>query len=328
MMTPKVSVIIPVKEVNDHLRWETIPAILNQTYQSFEIIIVPDKLSKESASWWTKTTIIPSFPKTGPADKRDMGVRKAKGEILAFLDDDSYPDKNWLQNALKIFNHSISAVCGPTLTPPHNNLYQKASGYVWSTWFGSRGAGTYRCAISSRREVDDYPTVNFLVRKKDFLKVGGFDSHFWPGEDTKLCLDLVYKLKKKIIYDPKVLVYHHRRAVFGPHLQQIFRYAIHRGHFARILPKTSLRLGYLVPTIFVAGLVLGLLLSFVHPVFKFGYLGVLSVYGVALLLTALGVYLKEKNLKLALLVIPSIFVTHIVYGILFVKGFLSPRLKR
>jgi len=346
-----VSVIIPVKEINDFLRNETIPAILKQTYQNFEIIILPDKSSKEK---FKKTKIIPSWPKTGPADKRDLGVKQAGGEILAFLDDDSYPDKNWLKNAVSLFKasnskslnlyiskflnfSSIAAVCGPTLTPPHNNLRQKASGYVWSTWLGSGGAGTYRGVVYPRREVDDFPSVNFLVRKKDFLNVGGFNSHFWPGEDSKLCLDLVYKLGKKIIYDPKVLVYHHRREVFGPHLKQISRYAIHRGHFARILPKTSFRLGYFLPTIFTLGLIGGPVLIFLLEIFSlcaisiplfFLYLLSVIFYFLVLLVTAVQVYLKEKNLKLALLVIPSIFITHTVYGILFIKGFFSPRLKR
>jgi len=333
-MTSKISIIIPVKRLNDYLRQETIPAILKQTYRNFEIIILPDKKTKEK---FPQTRIIPTYPKTGPADKRDIGAKKAKGEILAFLDDDSYPDKNWLKNAVKIFTHHkpsaishklITAVCGPTLTPPHNNLRQKASGYVWSSWLGSMGAGTYRCAVSSRREVDDYPTVNFLIRKKDFWAVGGFDSHFWPGEDTKLCLDLTKKLKKKIIYDPKVLVYHHRREIFGPHLKQISRYAIHRGHFAKILPETSLRIGYLIPTFFVSGLVFGFFLSFIHPLFKFIYLSAIGVYLILLLATVIQVYLKEKNFKLAILVIPSIFITHLVYGVLFIKGFFSPGLRR
>lgn len=310
---------------------------MKQTYKNFEIIILPDKKTKEkSASWRTKTRIIPTWPKTGPADKRDIGAKKAKGEILAFLDDDSYPDKNWLKNAVKIFesdqppvtSDQIGGVCGPSLTPPHNNLRQKASGYVWSSWLGSMGAGTYRCAVSSRREVDDYPTVNFLIRKKDFWAVGGFDSHFWPGEDTKLCLDLTKKLKKKIIYDPKVLIYHHRREVFGPHLKQISRYAIHRGHFAKILPETSLRIGYLIPTFFVLGLIFGFFLSFIHPIFKIIYFSAIGAYLVLLLTTAIQIYLKEKDFELVLLVIPSIFITHLVYGILFIKGFLSPRLKR
>ena len=332
-----VSIVIAVKEINDFIRKETVPAILKQTYHDFEVIILPDKASKEkSASRWIR--IIPSWPKTGPADKRDLGVKKAKGEIIAFLDDDSYPDKDWLKNAIKIFNQSlISGVCGPSITPPHNNLRQKASGYIWSTWLGSGGAGTYRCAISSRREVDDYPTVNLLVRKKDFLSAGGFDSHFWPGEDTKLCHDLVYKLGKKIIYDPSVLVYHHRRAVFKPHLQQIGRYAVHRGHFARILPKTSLRLGYLIPSLFVLWLFSGPILIFLLKIFQlhviylvlvFLYLLTTGFYLLLLLLTSFHVYLKERNLKLALLVIPSIFITHIVYGALFIKGFFSKKLER
>lgn len=335
-MGPKVSVIIPVKKINDYLRQETVPAILKQTHRDFEIIVLPDKPTKEKLP---KTRIIPTWPKTGPADKRDLGAQKATGEILAFLDDDSYPDKNWLKKAIKVFQESevITAVCGPALTSPHDNLRQKASGYVWSTRLGSGGAGTYRCAAQPRRTVEDFPSVNFLVRREDFSTVGGFDSHFWPGEDTKLCLDLVYQLKKKIIYDPSVLVYHHRREVFSPHLKQISRYAVHRGHFARILPQTSLQIGYLMPTLFVLGLFGGPILIFVFKLsginrlaavlFPF-YLLSLIVYLFLLLATAIQVCLKEKNLKLAFLVAFTIVVTHLVYGVLFVRGFFSTKLKQ
>lgn len=323
-----VSIIIPVIKVNDFLRDETIPALLKQTFKNFEIIIITDKASNEQ---FAKTKIIASWPKTGPADKRDLGVKKAQGEIIAFLDDDSYPEHDWLENALNIFNENknIVGVCGPSLTPPYNNIQQKASGYVWSTWLGSGGAGTYRCAKSSRREVDDFPTVNLLIRKKDFDSVGGFDSHYWPGEDTKLCLDLTKKLGKKIIYDPEVVVYHHRREVFGPHLKQISRYAIHRGHFARIFPQTSLRLGYLIPSLFVLGLFGGpvLFLFFPNPLLLFYSLALL-LYLLLLLLSIIQIFHKEKNLQLSILMIPSYFITHLVYGILFIKGFLTVRLKR
>ncbi|MBM3205355.1 glycosyltransferase [Candidatus Shapirobacteria bacterium] len=331
-----VSIVIPIIKINDFLRKETIPALLKQTYQNFEIIIITDKTSKEK---FPKTIIIPSWPKTGPADKRDMGVQKAKGEVIAFLDDDSYPDEDWLKKALGIFekDKKITGVAGPNITPPQNSLRQKASGYVWATWLGSGGAGTYRCAVSPRQEVDDFPTVNLLVRKKDFLAVGGFDSHFWPGEDTVFCHNLVYKLGKKIIYDPAVLVYHHRRSVFKPHLQQIGRYALHRGHFARILPQTSLRLGYLIPSLFVLWLFGGPVLIFLLEVFQlcalslpllFLYLLTIGVYLVLLLITGLQIYLKERNWRLAFLSMASIFITHVVYGVLFIKGFFSQKLAR
>jgi cellulose synthase/poly-beta-1,6-N-acetylglucosamine synthase-like glycosyltransferase len=325
-MKTLVSVVIPVKEIDDYLRQETLPAILRQIGIDLEIIIVTDQESKER---FPKTKIFPSWPKTGPADKRDLGVKRAIGEIIAFLDDDSYPKKDWLKNALRIFSQDsqIAGVCGPTLTPPHNNLRQKASGWVWASWLGSGGAGVYRCSPASRREVDDFPSVNLLVRKKDFWAVGGFDSQFWPGEDTKLCHDLVYKLGKKIIYYPSVLVYHHRQEVFLPHLRQISRYALHRGYFARILPQTSRRWGYFLPSLFFLGFIIGPFLAFINPILKFFYFGSMGIYLLALIFTALQVYFKEKDLVLTLLVMPSILITHLVYGALFIKGFLTPNLK-
>ena len=233
-----ISIIIPVKKINDYIRKEIIPALKTQTFKNFELIIIPDKYEKkEKLPSFVK--IIPSNLITGPADKRDLGVKKAKGSLMAFLDDDAYPHKNWLKNSVKYFkNPQVSAVCGPGITPPKNNLLQKTSGLLWQTWLGA-GGNTLRCTPRKKQEVDDYPTFNLIVRKKDFEKINGFDSQFWPGEDTKLCHDLVYKLKKKIIYDPKILVYHHRREIFIPHLKQIARFGLHRGFFSKILPKTS-----------------------------------------------------------------------------------------
>lgn len=322
----KISIIIPTREINDYLQRETIPAILEQTYQDFEIIVLPDKPLKEKFS---KTKIISTGSGVGPADKRDLGVRKAKGSIVAFIDDDAYPEKHWLKNAIRWFkNPNIAGICGPGITPPTDNIRQKVSGWVWQSWLGAGGAGTYRCRQEKKREVDDYPAFNLIVRKKDFQAVGGFDSHFWPGEDTKLCFDLVYKLGKKIIYDPKIIVFHHRRPVFIPHLEQISRFAIHRGHFVRILPRTSLRIGYFIPSFFVLGLGSGFFLSFVHPFFKTIYLSVLGIYFFLLLLTSIEAFLKEKSLKLAFFLAPAIFLTHFVYGVLFIKGYFSPKLER
>jgi len=320
-----VSIIIPVKEINDNLRQETVPLILKQSYKNFEIIILPDKKTKEKLG---KSRVIATWPKVGPADKRDIGAKKARGNILAFIDDDSFPDKNWLRQAVKIFQESekITGVCGPTITPEKNNFRQKVSGYVWSSLFGSAGAGTYRYAVKPRREVDDFPTANLLIRKKDFWQVGGFNTHFWSGEDTKLCLYLTKQLGKKIIYHPKVLVYHHRREVFGPHLEQISRYALHRGHFARIMPQTSLRLGYLMPSFFALGILIGPILAILFPYLRNFYFSAILLYSLGVLLTTIKVYFKKQDQRMALMVGPAIFLTHFVYGIVFIVGFLAPKL--
>ena len=247
MRTPKVSIIIPVKEINAYIR-EAVPKHLELDYPDFEILILPDHNSGESFS--SQVRIIPTYPRTGPADKRDIGAQEADGEILAFIDDDAYPRSDWLKNAVKYFDdEEVVAVCGPGVTPESDSVWQKASGWIQASRLGG-GNCTYRFVPQRKRWVDDYPSMNFIVRKSDFEAVGGFDSHFWPGEDTKLCLDLTYKLGKKIIYDPEVLVYHHRRALFRPHLRQIGRYGLHRGHFARVLPRTSRRLSYFIPSLF------------------------------------------------------------------------------
>jgi cellulose synthase/poly-beta-1,6-N-acetylglucosamine synthase-like glycosyltransferase len=233
------------------------------------------------------------------------------------LDDDSYPSSNWLKNASKLFTPDIAAVCGPCLTPPNDNLFQKASGLVWSSYLGSGGAGNYRNNISSPRFVDDYPTVNLIVKKSSFTAVGGFNTHHWPGEDTILCLNLVYKLHQKIYYHPSVVVYHHRRSVIVPHLQQITRYALHRGNFARIYPKTSLKIGYFMPSLFFVYL---LTLPFLKIFFP------LYLYLLLLIITLLIFLINKNKLLTSILAIATIPLTHIYYGILFIIGFFSKNL--
>jgi len=323
----KASIIIPVRTATPYLK-ETISLLRQQSEKDFEIIVVTDRKEKISG-----VKVIASGEPT-PAYKRNLGAKYSKGDILAFLDDDSYPSKDWLKNAKILFsdqspiaNHQLlSAICGPTLTPPNDNVFQRASGWVWASWLGSGAAGVYRNRISKRRYVDDFPSVNLLVRKKKFLEVGGFDINHWPGEDTKLCMDLV-KDCGKIIYDPGVLVYHHRRSLFLPHLKQISRYALRRGHFAKIFPETSFRIGYFLPSVGAYGLLIGLFVSALYPLARHFYFLLFTFYFLLILLSGAEVYSKEKNFRLSLLTMLGIFLTHIVYGILFPFGFFQRKLK-
>ena len=324
MNSIKFSVIIPYKEPNSYL-YECLTQMEKQSYKNYEIILLPDKKEKVI----NKKVKVVSTGVMGPGGKRDIGARNARGEIFAFIDDDAYPDNNWLRNTLKHFeNPAVAAVCGPGVTPPADDIFQQASGWVNSLWIGSGGAGSFCFIPKKKRYVDDYPSMNFLVRKKDFVKAGGFDTHFWPGEDTKFCHDLVYGLKKKILYDPKVLVYHHRRELFPGHFKQISRYAIHRGHFARILPETSFRLGYLIPTFFVIFLISGVFLSLYDKNFLYLYLTVISIYSILLIWSVVTVIIKSKSYLVGIFTGIGIFLTHILYGILFPYGFFKKSLKQ
>lgn len=111
-----------------------------------------------------------------------MGINNMSGEIVAFLDDDTYPVKDWLKNAIELFtSEEIAAVCGPAVTPESDNLMQKAGGAVYESFMAS-GQYTYRYLPKSAREVDDYPSCNFIVRRSIIDKIGGFANTFWPGK--------------------------------------------------------------------------------------------------------------------------------------------------
>ena len=298
-MKPFFSIIIPIRLENDYL-YQTQKKLKKQTYKNFELLIITDKISHSP----------------NPANKRNLGAKKSNGKYLIFLDDDSYPEKNWLKNIKKQIDlhPNYTAFCGPALTPPNNTIFQKASGLVWSSWLGSGGAGTYRSKAMSPRFVDDYPTVNLIVKRSDFIKVGGFNPGYWPGEDTILCLKLTKNLHKKIYYHPSIVVFHHRRPILIPHLKQISRYALHRGHFAKIFPQTSLKIGYLIPSMFFVYLVSLPFTKILLPLYL--YLGLLFI-------TLLNFLLQKNNIFASFLASLTIPITHAYYGFLFLVGLLK-----
>lgn len=275
----------------------------------------------------------PTLIKNAPL-KRDMSIKYASGEYFAFIDDDAYPSKNWLKSAITNFDDSnVAAVGGPGLTPMNANLLEHTSGFISASPIGGFGS-TYRFIPGEKKYVDDYPSMNLIVKSEDFKAINGFDSNYYPGEDTKLCLDLTHKLNKKIVYDPDAIVYHHKRPLFKAHLVQNSRYGVHRGYFAKILPETSRRWFYFVPAIFSFGLIIGDFLAIlsllskneiIHLIFNI-YMIPLTLYFFILLINTIWVYLKSKNILIALLSILGTYATHFFYGISFLKGLFKTRL--
>ncbi|MDD2751792.1 MAG: glycosyltransferase family 2 protein, partial [Candidatus Omnitrophica bacterium] len=207
------------------------------------------------------------------------------------------------------------------VTPAEDSLRQKASGVVFSSYLVS-ARFIYRYLPRKKREVDDFPSCNFLVRRKIMEELGGFNTDFWPGEDTKLCLMITKQLGKKIIYDPLVLVYHHRRKLFLAHLRQISSYALHRGYFVKKFPETSLRIAYFLPTFFVLALLIAGVISLFSPFLRSIYLLAFSFYLVLVFIFSL-----SRNLRIIPLVFCGIMLSHIAYGVKFVEGLILPKLK-
>lgn len=338
----KVSVVIVVESVNEYVR-DNIKHLLEMDFEDFEILLL---LSLESAEVFPKTRIIVRADLAGnPALRRDLAIQEAKGQILAFIDDDAYPSRFWLGKALPHFDDlKVAAVGGPGVTPLEDDWKRQVSGWVHTSPVGA-GSFRFRTRADKARQVDDFPSMNLLVRKSDFALIGGFDSNFWPGEDTKLCLDLTYKLNKKIIYEPQALVYHHRRPIFKAHLIQVGRYGLHRGYFARVLPQTSRRVAYFLPSILLLTFLIGGVLSIVSrfvscpllvlnwPIVTCEYIPpayflLLISYFLLLVFNSFWVWKASKSFKIGVWSIPAVMLTHFWYGFQFIRGLFSRRLKK
>lgn len=314
-----VSIIVAVKGDNPYLR-ECIQACLKLDYSDFEILILPDK---ELILDYPKTRVIPTGGVTPPV-KRDMALEPARGEILAFLDDDAYPVRDWLTKAVGYFSDPrIAAVGGPAVTPESDDLWQEASGRVYSSW-AMAGEHRYRYIPGEKREVEDYPSCNFLVRKSAMRRIGGFATRFWPGEDTFFCLKIVRDLQEKIVYAPEVLVYHHRRRLWTGHLKQIANYGLHRGYFAKRFPETSRKLAYFLPSLLVVGVLGGAALPLI-PAFRWIYFPAIISYLTVVFISSISSHISSP-FRLTLLVFWGIIFSHIVYGIYFIKGLFSGKL--
>ena len=306
---------------------ECLAAIEAQTYGRWEAIVLPD--GDEGVASTGKVRWIPTG-KVRPAEKRNIGIKEAKGEIVAFIDDDAYPDRRWLEYAVKYFGEdSIGAVGGPGVTPPGDGLLSKAGGRVYDNRFVS---GNYRYRYRAggvRMDVEDYPSCNLFVRRDLLGKIGGYRTDFWPGEDTLLCKDILDSWKR-IIYDPWVVVYHHRRALFAPHLRQLGRYGFHRGYFCKRFPSNSLRLSYFLPSLFVAYCAAWAVLAMlpdpdVMPVWlhlaKHAFLSAPMILYVAL------VFLSSfsRNPAMWLLTAAGVVASHFTYGVQFMRGLVASR---
>ena len=323
---PLVSVVIACPRPSRMLD-ECLAALRDQSDANWEAIVLPDggEARQEGDGGPGTVRFVPTG-KVRPAEKRNLGIREARGEIVAFIDDDAYPDAHWIEYAVKYFgDRDIGAVGGPGVTPPGDGWLARLGGRVYESPLVSGSYGYRYRAGGVRRDVDDYPSCNLFVRKDVLDRIGGYRTDFWPGEDTLLCKDIV-ESGQRIVYDPWVIVCHHRRPLFLPHLRQLGRYGFHRGYFCKRFPSNSRHFAYFVPSLFV-GYVVGLaLLAAVAAA------GILPAAALALCASPLALYLVLVALaSFSLrpwdwaLVVAGIVASHAWYGVQFLRGLCAGR---
>lgn len=312
-----VSIIIPCKTVDDYTVG-CINSCKSIDYRDFEIIVLPDCADKTIDG----VRLIITGP-VSPGIKRNIGVKNSNGEFCAFIDNDAYPRGDWLTNALKYLeNPQVGGVGGPGLTPDSDGFMQKAGGYVMSSFMVGNLSTRYKAQKSF--ESDDIHSCNFIAKKSVIEEAGGWNEKYWPGEDTLMCL-AIKKIGKKLIESSDVVVYHHRRSLFVPHIKQVSRFGEHRGFFVKKFPENSVKATYFFPSALICSLVTGIVFSIFFPQFlSILMLGILAY----LVLSLIAASMQVKSAKLVLSVWLGIIVTHLVYGSYFLFGLAKRDLKR
>ncbi len=146
---------------------------------------------KEKAVEVPAIRYLPASQTTGPAAARNLGWQAAQAEIIAFTDDDTIPDPDWLSNGLKIFsNPEVAGASGRIIVPlpPHPTDHERNT------------TGLERSL---------FVTANCFYRKNALEAVGGFDERFKEAwrEDSDLFFSLIERgfLWQKA---PEAVVYH------------------------------------------------------------------------------------------------------------------------
>ena len=211
-----ISIIIPVYNDEKNLL-DCVKSLQNQkTKEKFEIIIVEDGSNSNIEKNFKEMRNIRYFWKSngGPASARNFGLKKSKGELIVFIDSDCIAEKNWLSYLHEeiISSNNISGVGG--------RILNKNNGYISDSLHLLEFEGFTNIRGNEKRII---PTANALFRRKDLELINGFDNslNLAGGDDVDLCWRLV-KLKKKLIFYPKAIIYHKTSTKFSKALKKVF----------------------------------------------------------------------------------------------------------
>lgn len=315
------SIIIPLVTINNYIK-ETVGYILELNYHEWELIIVTN--DAEPNIWEDPRIRLIHSGKVAPGRKRDLGARSCNGDILVFLDDDSYPSKDYLSKAKNYFeSDQILAIGGPGVTPESDSFWQKVSGATFLTDISGGVAERY-IPKGEKKYVEDWPSVNFLIRKELFLAIGGFNTDYWPGEDSELCKKII-SYEKKIYYIPDLLVFHHRRAGVVNHIKQIHGYGLHRGFLAKSGSKNSQNLKYAIPSLSIIILLVIVLFTMIFDT-DILFLNFMLMSYVLILCYGFIQIFRLTPFLVSFCAIPYIVLTHMIYGVAYLRGIFKTKL--
>lgn len=180
-----------------------------------EIILVIDhnpKLLSLAQAYFPSVKVIKNTESRGLSGARNSGIKVARGEFIAFIDEDATADRDWLARLLEGYADSNTLGVGGAIIP------------VWETgpppWFPEEFLWvvgcTYRGMPETATEVRNLIGCNMSFRRSVFEKTGMFQSNIgrigsYPSgcEETELCIRATsLHPSGRYMYEPVATVHH------------------------------------------------------------------------------------------------------------------------
>ncbi len=205
---PKVSIVIPVYNCASILG-ETLTKLQQQNYVGEIEIIVADNNSKDNSDRvvqkFSNVIIVYQKDIQNAAATRNKGIKIATGEIIAFIDGDCIPEKDWLSQGIKAIQETgadrIGGKIGVRPIFPDSSIYALIDALFC---FDQETAVKY---------VNACMTGNLFVKRSVFKQIGLFNQDFAEMEDMEFGIRAA-KQGISVAYADKAIVWHPPRQTF------------------------------------------------------------------------------------------------------------------
>jgi glycosyltransferase involved in cell wall biosynthesis len=221
-----ISVVVPTFNRGEKLA-QTLESLLAQDFADYEIILSDDGSTDnttEIAARYPRVTYVRQENR-GPAAARNRGIARARGDVIAFTDDDCHVPRDWLARLADGYaRYPQVAGVGGYLDPPEEivarNLFARYERFVTRELY--RQGNVERVG-----GLTDYPaggTSNVSYRKSVLAQVGGFDEWFpYPAAEDHDLRVRVHALGYVLLYLPLRVVHLRAYSIRGFVRQSITR---------------------------------------------------------------------------------------------------------